>query len=367
MMNIAVIFIDIDKDHGGIQNSSYLLSKEFAKYAQVFTISENKPKLDDNNIHSTIVKSHGSTFLFKLLSIYSLILLLLRNKIDFILVPQYTFGLACFFAKIFFKAKYGVMVHGAELLPTKKRNPKVLLNKKLCRFVINHADIVFANSNYTKEVFTREISCNNVKIVNPPIEYIANDDTLEQSKSEEKILFSLGRVEDRKGFQNVIKALPKIINNGINVKYILSGTGPYLDNIKKLINELQLGNHIILTGRISDEQKKEYLKICDLFIMPSFYIPYKTTVEGFGIVYLEANSYGKFVIGTNSGGIPDAIVNNKTGFIIRENNIEDISNAIMKFFSPDFKYDPNDCIRWAKDHSINNIAHKYIETISSLL
>ena len=56
-------------------------------------------------------------------------------------------------------------------------------------------------------------------------------------------------------------------------------------------------------------------------------------VEGFGIVYLEANLFKKPIITTKSGGVADAVINQETGIIIEHNNCSDISRAIMELFS----------------------------------
>ena len=92
----------------------------------------------------------------------------------------------------------------------------------------------------------------------------------------------------------------------------------------------------------------------------------KAEVEGFGIVYIEANMYGKFVIGTREGGIPDAILNNKTGILIKSQDKDPIVKTLKQLYDADFKYDPNDCLEWAKKMDVNIIAQQYMKEINNI-
>ncbi|MBU4015184.1 glycosyltransferase family 4 protein [Patescibacteria group bacterium] len=77
-----------------------------------------------------------------------------------------------------------------------------------------------------------------------------------------------------------------------------------------------------------DESRNAWYKICDIFIMPARNI--KGDFEGFGIVYLEANLAGKPVIAGNSGGARDAVENGVNGLLVNPEDINEISNAIIK-------------------------------------
>ena len=79
------------------------------------------------------------------------------------------------------------------------------------------------------------------------------------------------------------------------------------------------------------EERKlpKYYNICDLFVMPSSYIKEKFISEGFGIVFLEANACGKQVIGSANAGMTDAIVNNKTGLLLKTDTLTELENAIL--------------------------------------
>src|SRR5699024_9441645 len=73
-----------------------------------------------------------------------------------------------------------------------------------------------------------------------------------------------------------------------------------------------------------------YYNACDVFVHPSK--TEKFNVEGFGIVFLEANACGKPVIGTFSGGIPSAVIDGETGILVKEQDPKALAEAIIRLF-----------------------------------
>ncbi|MHA1195498.1 MAG: glycosyltransferase family 4 protein [Promethearchaeota archaeon] len=142
------------------------------------------------------------------------------------------------------------------------------------------------------------------------------------------IILSVGRHVPRKNFDLVIKAVHEIVseNKDINLKYFLVGSGETTEYLKELAKQLNLESQITFLGRCDELTRNKYYKLSDIFIMPS--ITKKKSVEGFGIVFLEANFYKVPTIGSFSGGISEAIVNGETGLLIKPNNLQDLVNKI---------------------------------------
>lgn len=142
------------------------------------------------------------------------------------------------------------------------------------------------------------------------------------------ILFTLARLVRRKGIQYVLEALSDIVKAFPSCMYVIAGGGQMRRELAQSVRSRGLENHVIFTGIISDEKKAEYFGMCDIFVMT----PYEERgdVEGFGMVYLEANSYGKPVIATHSGGISDAVIDGKTGLLIEEKNSKAITDAVVR-------------------------------------
>ena len=105
-----------------------------------------------------------------------------------------------------------------------------------------------------------------------------------------------------------------------------SGYGDEEQNLKEIVEKLDLSTQVMFFKDITDDLKNSLIAKSDIFVMPS--IIYKTSVEGFGIAYVEAAQYGVPSLGGKDGGASDAIEHNKTGLICDGNNLDDIYSSL---------------------------------------
>ena len=113
-----------------------------------------------------------------------------------------------------------------------------------------------------------------------------------------------------------------------DIVYICIGYGDEEENIKKLVKELNLESQVMFFKDISDNLKNALIARSNIFVMPS--IKHKTSVEGFGIAYVEAAQYGVPSLGGKDGGAADAIEHDRTGLICDGNNLDDIYSSLNK-------------------------------------
>jgi glycosyltransferase involved in cell wall biosynthesis len=132
------------------------------------------------------------------------------------------------------------------------------------------------------------------------------------------ILF-VGRIVEEKGVQFILKVLPKIKRNA---KLMVVGHGPYLEQIKKTTEELNLSNRVIFKGWLSHSKLDAIYRQCNLLVLPSIW------PEPFGIVGIEAMSYQKPVIAFNVGGISEWCKNGKVGFLVDPCNESEFAKKI---------------------------------------
>lgn len=262
-----------------------------------------------------------------------------KNKIDHILVGQVLpLGTAVFILSLITKTKYSLFFHGLDLSLASKNSWKRFLSKK----IINRAEkIICANSFVSEKLKDQyKLDGSKIKVVNPGVN---NFNFNNQDKKNElvkkynlsacKIIFSLGRLVKRKGFDYSILSLKTIFeqNENLNLKYIISGTGPdekYLKDLALKTFGENFSEKIIFTGEISEEEKWTFLSLSDIFMMPARNIA--GDYEGFGIVFLEAGLLSKPVIAGKSGGISDAVVDGLNGLMVNPESPEDIAQAILK-------------------------------------
>ena len=150
---------------------------------------------------------------------------------------------------------------------------------------------------------------------------------------EKRVIVSVGRLVHRKGQDHLIQAMPEILKSVPNAHILMVGQGPYLSHLKKLVQELNLLDHVSFIGRIQYAQLPQYICAGDIFAMPSRSRFFGLEVEGLGIVYLEASACGLPVIAGSSGGAPDAVLEGVTGVVVDGVDNQDIAAAAIKMLN----------------------------------
>ena len=147
-----------------------------------------------------------------------------------------------------------------------------------------------------------------------------------------------------------------------NLKYVSIGDGEEKRNLEKLKIELGLEKNVELIFSSTEQEKVGLLEQSDVFVMPS--VVYKKSVEGFGISYIEAASYGKPSIGGIYGGEGDAIKSGQTGYLCNGNDLNAIYDTLLKILTNDqyLKLGAN-ALEFSKDFSWEKIVKKYISLI----
>ena len=137
----------------------------------------------------------------------------------------------------------------------------------------------------------------------------------------------------RKGHRNIVQALPKVLEKVPEAVYLIVGEGTEEDELRQLARHCGVEHQVIFAGSVSPEELPLYYNTGDVFIMTSREIEEEGDFEGFGIVFLEANACGKPVIGGNSGGVKDAIVEGETGLLIDPLNPAKIAAALIRLLT----------------------------------
>lgn len=140
------------------------------------------------------------------------------------------------------------------------------------------------------------------------------------------LLLSVARLVSRKGIDTVLQALPAVLARVPALTYAVIGEGPDMPRLTALAQELGVSANVRFLKRVPGDLV-EYYNACDLFVMPAREEP--GDVEGFGLVFLEANACGKPVIGARAGGVTDAIADGESGLLVPQNDVPALSAAIL--------------------------------------
>jgi phosphatidylinositol alpha-1,6-mannosyltransferase len=231
------------------------------------------------------------------------------------------------------------------------------------------AKFVIANSKYTQNLgINMGLDKSKIHIIHPGTNYpisISEDYKLKAkdifSNSFPKII-TIARLDKRKSHQNILMTIKNLIPTYPDIKYVCVGDGDEKSNLEDLRKQLDLETQVTFLSRTEENLKIALLNECDLFLMPS--IIYKKSVEGFGISFIEAGSYGKGSIGGKDGGQVDAIEEGKTGYLCDGNELNSIYETILKFFKNDqHKILGLQAKEFSKKFKWEDIVKKYLKLI----
>ena len=229
------------------------------------------------------------------------------------------------------------------------------------------ADYVIANSRFTKEL-AMKLGVKNVSVINPGCNYPipVNDEAKSfankvYGQSSPKLI-TVSRLDGRKSHQNILMTIKNLLPRFPKLKYVSIGDGDERKNLEKLKKELKLDNNVKLIFSSTEQEKVALLEKSDVFVMPS--VVYKKSVEGFGITYIEAASYGTPSIGGIYGGEGDAIKSGQTGYLCNGNDLNALYDTLSKILVNDhFRDLGTNALNFSKNFSWNIIVKKYIELI----
>jgi len=238
-------------------------------------------------------------------------------------------GLAAVVNKKLLKTPCVVTLHGSDVHGLK--NP---LFKFLNRMVARQADVCTANSAATRNAVANMDSQINIPIIPMGVDpYLFKKNHSETQKirgsvhATGKLILYVGRLIRIKGVDQLISAMPAVIQKHPEAKLVIVGNGPERDNLLALSKKLQLENNTIFKTEMSQNRLVEWYSAADLFVLPSRKNP-SGEKEGQGVVLLEAMACGLPVVGSNVGGIPSIINHEKTGILAKPGNPEDLSEKI---------------------------------------
>ena len=258
--------------------------------------------------------------------------------------------------KWIYKTPYRVYLHGLDLVLPRKSKWKTFWVK----IILKNADEIIVNSHATAELLdyykinSRRDAKPCVSVRYPRIEKIDTEQykpiaekLREQYKINNKpILLTISRLVKRKGIDLVIKSLPRVWQQIPDLVCVVVGEGEERVNLERLkthvipsLSRDPMDNRrdpstslrsaqddaVIFTGSVSEEEKYGWLSACNCFILTPIDDP--NDFEGYGIVYKEAQMFGKPVIGSRVGGVPEAIGDD--GVLVEPGNIEQIAKAII--------------------------------------
>lgn len=173
-----------------------------------------------------------------------------------------------------------------------------------------------------------------------------------------KILLSVGTLDEVKGHIYLIEAIFRVSKVRSDVLAVIVGSGPLETKLRKEIKKLGLDKKVILIGREPHNKIPLWINASDIFVLPSLN-------EGFPTVIPEAMACGKPVIGTNVGGIPDAISDEKVGILVNTADSEALAQAILDSLSREWLFEG--IYEYAQKYSMRTIVGQILRIYHNVI
>lgn len=145
-------------------------------------------------------------------------------------------------------------------------------------------------------------------------------------------ILSVARLTEKKGLSYAIDAIHTLIQQGVDARYTIIGTGPLFEELDTKIKSLKLSAHIILAGFQDQSAIHTALENSDLFLLPSV-VANDGDMEGIPVSLMEAMAKGVLCLSTFHSGIPELIENNISGLLVPERDANAIANTLTALLS----------------------------------
>lgn len=225
-----------------------------------------------------------------------------------------------------------VLAHGLELMPARRRLRRVVW-RTLCRWVLEGSELVVANSGYTAGLVRAVAPRARVAVVPLAVDHVRFQPGSRQAArvrfgvGDVKVVSTVARIHPYKGHDIVIRALAALPSHEREqVCYLVAGNGPGVAALQRLARRLGVESQVRWLGYVAEDDLPDLYRASDLFVLCTREERKHQNVEGFGLVFLEAQACGTPVVGTMAGGIPDAIEDGVGGWMIEPDDVSALTS-----------------------------------------
>jgi phosphatidyl-myo-inositol dimannoside synthase len=339
-MNLLVITWNYPPRRGGIENLIANLCVGLRKKHLVLVVTSHAPAV--NSVERDIYRAPlpGLVF-FALYALWRGAFLLVRNP-----SVRVVFGgsalatpLVLLLARMFGRRAI-IQTHGLDIIYYRN-----FIYQQVCVRWLKFCDRIIANSSYTAALAeSKGVARDRLSIISPgvqPERFNVPTDVVKTKRhwnlNGRKIILFVGRLARRKGVKEFIEnSLVRIVQEIPEACFLIVGDNPteslahredIISGIKATIEKSSLEQYVRLIRSLGDEEVIKLYQACDVVVLPALNV--SDDVEGFGIVAVEAAAAGKPVVATRVGGIPDAIEDGQSGFLVRSGDYAELTQAIV--------------------------------------
>ena len=243
------------------------------------------------------------------------------------------------------RVPYSVFLYGADLLSEQHKILHSVLKRRTARAIFGGAAALIAISGWTRDLALAVLGelgldghGGRLRVVHlgtdpdrfrPGVDPTEIRQRFDLADGGARWLLTVARLEPHKGVDMVLRALPAIIARAPDVRYAVAGKGPERDKLKKLAHKIGVADRVRFLGEVSERDLPALYNLASVYVGASRRAE-RLGVEGFGISLVEASACGLPVVAGRSGGIPDAVRDGETGFLIPPEDPAAIAEVVTR-------------------------------------
>jgi phosphatidylinositol alpha-1,6-mannosyltransferase len=243
------------------------------------------------------------------------------------------------------RVPYGLILYGGDLLSEQHKIRQSRFKRRTARVIFGGAAVLVAISNWTRDLTVTVLGelgldahSQHLRVVHmgtDPAQFRPGVDTAVLRKRADlpdggtRWLVTVARLEQVKGIDTVIQALPAILERAPDVGYVIAGRGPDRERLEKLAHKLGVADRVRFLGLVGDQDLPAVYNLGSVYLGMSRRVG-RMDVEGFGISLVEASACGLPVVAGNSGGIPDAVRDGETGILVPPEDPAALADAVCR-------------------------------------
>ena len=216
---------------------------------------------------------------------------------------------------------YVISTWGSDIFDFPKRS---VFHRYLLKYSLNKADYVTATSRILTAETKKYLNSDTPLYTIPfGVDLYRFKPAKQQREKDYVVAGIVKNLEPVYGYKTLIKAFSIAVRSRPNMKLLIIGKGSLEDKLKKQCKKLKIDKNVQFVGYVDNKQVPEYLNKMDIFILPS-------VQETFGVSAVEAAACGLPVIASDVCGLPEVVINNKTGLLVKTGDPETLAEAIIQ-------------------------------------
>lgn len=237
---------------------------------------------------------------------------------------------------------FGVLAHGADFLLLQAKMGRSVFKRWTAASILGRCAVVVANSRWSADLVRSVLESLDLPALAADVRVVHLGTTpgrfhpdVDPAPARRKYgldggpwLLTVARLDHHKGIDTVIRALPAVRASVPSARYAVAGIGDRKEALERLVADLGLGDAVRLLGFVPDDDLPALYNAADVFVLASR--RYDLLVEGFGIAVVEASASGLPVVGSRSGGIPEAVREGVTGVIVEPDDPGSVAAAAVR-------------------------------------